>query len=237
VRSKPELTVIVPVYNERRTIAEVLSRFESNLSDYEVIVVDDGSNDGTTDFLRQYSGECTRVVLQPQNLGKTSAVRVGMQFATGKWVIVQDADLEYHPSEIDKLLKVGREGAIAVYGQRPSHWNRPSRWLLASGVLFIDFAIFAMYGCWVRDHATCYKLVLRDVLNAFHLESTGFEGCVEITTKLIRSGIRIRQVPIEYIPRSTREGKKLTVVYGGRALLTVWKYRNWKRPETLSQIP
>jgi glycosyltransferase involved in cell wall biosynthesis len=163
------------------------------------------------------------------NSGKTAAVREGLAIAEGDWVIVQDADLEYSPGEISDLLDAAESsGAKAVYGRRPSHWSKPSRWLFVAGVLGVDLAIFVLNRGWVRDHATCYKLVDRELLRRMRLESTGFEGCVEITAKLMRMGIPIRQIPIQYEPRTHSDGKKLTADYGLVALKTAWKYRHWK---------
>ena len=235
-----QLSIIIPVFNERNTVAKVLERLSnSGCNDCEWMVVDDGSTDGTTEVLKQCVPASAKLLLKSKNEGKSAAVRNALELATGDWVIVQDADLEYDPADIPKLLKKGIECDgmnVAVYGRRPSCWNRPSRWLFASGVLFIDLALLFVYRRWVRDHATCYKLVPRKWLNAFELEASGFEGCVEITAKLMRSGIPIHQIPISYSPRRMDEGKKLTAAYGLTALRAVWKYRNWKlaKPEALA---
>ncbi len=183
--------------------------------------------DGTSEILREILPTGATLLQQPTNIGKTAAVRAGLNVATGDWIIVQDADLEYDPRQIANLMQFAGTDRLAVYGRRPSHWNRPSRWILSSGVLFIDFAIALLYGQLVRDHATCYKLIPTQVLRDIQLESSGFEGCVEITTKLIRSGIPIVQVSIQYEPRTAAEGKKLTVAYGWTALKTAWRYRHW----------
>lgn len=228
------------MFNERDTVAQVLERLStSGCNDCEWIVVDDGSTDGTTEVLKQCVPVSAKLLLKPMNEGKSAAVRSALEIASGEWVIVQDADLEYDPADIPRLLKKGIESGgmnVAVYGRRPSCWNRPSRWLFASGVLLIDLALLVVYRRWVRDHATCYKLVPRKWLVAFELEASGFEGCVEITAKLMRSGIPIQQIPISYSPRRTDEGKKLTAAYGLTALRAVWNYRNWTL-STKSQVP
>ena len=115
--------------------------------------------------------------------------------------------------------------------EAPSLWHRPSRWVLASGVLLIDVALLMVYGRWVRDHATCYKVLPISTLRGLSLESTGFEGCVEITAKLMRANIPIYQLPITYAPRSASEGKKLTWRYGWTALMAVWRWRHWSPVE------
>ena len=151
-------------------------------------------------------------------------------------VIVQDADLEYDPSEIPKLLAFAESALprkVAVYGRRPCCWGMPSRWLFATGVLGIDCLLLIAYRRWVRDHASCYKLVPRSILQSFDLNATGFEGCIEITAKLMPSQIPILQVPISYTPRKTTEGKKLTIGYGLTALRSIWFYRSWK-PDRLA---
>ncbi|MCA9173721.1 MAG: glycosyltransferase family 2 protein [Planctomycetales bacterium] len=226
------LSVIIPVYNERATIRSVIARFEElNLEDVELILVDDGSSDGTTEILQEAAPVTAKLILQPSNGGKTSAVRAGLAVATGDWVLVQDADLEYDPADIPRLLAKADSiggGPLAVYGKRPSYWSRPRRWMFAAGVLAIDVAMLAIHRRWVRDHATCYKLTPRHVLESFQLESTGFEGCVEITAKLMRAGIPIYQIPIAYHPRRTNEGKKLTASYGWTALKAAWHWRTWR---------
>ena len=227
-----KLSIIVPVYNERNTICQILDRLQrSGCSEFEWIVVDDGSTDGTTELLQGRVPTLTHCILKPINQGKSAAVRSGLEIATGDWVIVQDADLEYDPSEIPKLLAVAETAlprTVAVYGRRPSCWDKPSRWLFASGVLGVDCLLLLFYRRWVRDHASCYKLVPRSILQSFDLNATGFEGCIEITAKLMRSQIPILQVPITYSPRKTTEGKKLTVGYGPAALRAVWGYRHWR---------
>lgn len=226
---KMQISVVVPVFNEARTIEQVCDRLRSLPSDqFELIFVDDGSTDETQQLLAASAPGAAIVIQMDANQGKTAAVRAGLKQATGDWVIVQDADLEYEPRDIARLLDVAETSGGAVYGQRPSYWNRPGRWLFASGVLLVDLCLLLVYRRWVRDHATCYKLMPTQMLRDFDLQSTGFEGCVEITAKLMRSGIPIRQIPISYSPRTTSEGKKLTWRYGFAALRAVWRWRNWQ---------
>ncbi len=226
---RTKLTIIIPVYNERATIVQVIERLkQSGCEAYEWIFVDDGSTDGSTQLLREHVPTHQKLIVQSSNQGKSAAVRTGIEQAIGEWIIVQDADLEYNPIEIPRLLEAADSSAsqpIAVYGRRPSYWHDPSRWIFALGVLGIDVALLIVYRRWVRDHATCYKLVPRRLLQSFDLQSTGFEGCVEITAKLMRGGTRIIQIPIEYVPRKMSEGKKLTIGYGWTALRSVWRFR------------
>ncbi|XZE18152.1 glycosyltransferase family 2 protein [Pirellulaceae bacterium SH449] len=225
-----KLSVIVPAFNEERTICLLLERLmQVRQPDWQIIVVDDGSTDGTRGILQDAANRMKfEFILREQNGGKTAAVRSGLDAAVGNWVLFQDADLEYEPEDIVRLLAAAEDSASVVYGRRPSYWNKPSRWLFASGVLFIDIAFWIVYRRFVRDHATCYKLLPRQLMTSFNLQSTGFEGCVEITAKLMKSGIQIQQIPIEYHPRSSKEGKKLTAMHGPKALHTLWKWRRWK---------
>lgn len=231
-----DLTIVIPVYNEAPTISSVIDRvLRSRRSDWQIIVVDDGSTDETPSILKSIQSDEFEFVLNPENQGKTAAVLTGLSMAKGKWVIVQDADLEYDPAEIGTLLDAASNDSPVVYGRRPSCWEMPSRWILASGVLFFDLCLLVVYRRWVRDHASCYKLVPRDALRSFNLCSTGFEGCIEITAKLMRTGVSISQVPISYSPRRADEGKKLTVAYGWEALRSVWRWRRWRLPDPASQ--
>jgi dolichol-phosphate mannosyltransferase len=225
-----KLSIIIPVYNEHRTILELIERLKhSGCADFEWIFVDDGSNDGTTELLKSNVPSHQIVILREVNRGKTSAVRTGLEAATGDWVIIQDADLEYDPSQIPLLLVKAEQSPVhpvAVYGQRPSCWKDPTRWIFALGVLAVDIALYLVHGGWVRDHATCYKLLPTSTLRAMQLNSIGFEGCIEITAKLMQNRIPIIRIPVTYRPRSRRDGKKLSWTYGLKALTSVWNYRN-----------
>lgn len=224
------LSVIIPVYNEKATVLKVIDRCQRCApAGSELIIVDDGSTDGSREILTALSREShdIRFIFKEVNGGKTSAVLAGLEIATGQWILVQDADLEYHPADIMRMLDcVGKETPV-VYGRRPSCWQMPSRWLFAGGVLLVDVLLLCVYRRWVRDHASCYKLIPRECLARMQLQSAGFEGCVEITAKLMNSGISIKQVPISYAPRSAAEGKKLRVRYGWTAVRSVLRWRNW----------
>jgi glycosyltransferase involved in cell wall biosynthesis len=233
------LSIIVPVFNEAGTIRKVAQNLhQSAVATTQIVLVDDGSTDGSCEIIQQITEQITGAsitsVKLPSNSGKTMAVRAALNLITSPYVIVQDADLEYDPADIPRLLAVAQERGGAVFGRRRSLWHRPSRWLLAGGVLLVDVCLFVLYRRWVRDHATCYKLMPTQMLRDFDLQSTGFEGCVEITAKLMRSGVAIHQVPISYHPRSAQEGKKLTWRYGFAALQAAWRWRKWV-PETSRQ--
>ncbi|QEG01901.1 Undecaprenyl-phosphate 4-deoxy-4-formamido-L-arabinose transferase [Stieleria maiorica] len=224
------VSIIVPVYNEAKTVERVLMELVAVASnDWEIIVVDDGSTDGTRSILQTVCQEIgVAVVFRDHNGGKTAAVKDGLELACGRWVIFQDADLEYDPRDIHRLLAHAETGHRVVYGKRRGSWHRPNRWVFALGVLGVDLSILLLFGRFVRDHATCYKLIPRSVLTSLQLRSVGFEGCVEITAKLMRSGIPISQIPIGYTPRAMSDGKKLTPAYGFRALGAALRWRNWR---------
>lgn len=227
-----KLTIIIPVYNECATIVQLIERLKhSGIAGFEWIFVDDGSTDGTTKLLRDHVPHNQKLIVQATNQGKSAAVRAGLLKAAGEWIIVQDADLEYDPSEIPRLLNLALAATtqpVAVYGRRPGYWQRPSRWVFAIGVLGIDVAFWIVYRRWIRDHASCYKLVPRELLQSFDLKSSGFEGCVEITAKLMLTQTPILSIPISYTPRKITEGKKLTMSYGFTAIKALWHCRKWK---------
>jgi dolichol-phosphate mannosyltransferase len=225
-----KLSIVIPVYNERRTIVPLIERLKkSGCAEYEWIFVDDGSTDGSVELLQAHVPSDKILLLQSKNGGKTAAVRAGIECATGEWLIVQDADLEYDPSAIPTLLEKAQRSnhvPVAVYGLRPSYWWNPRRWFFASGVLGVDVMLWWYYGRWVRDHATCYKLIPTDLLRSLAISSNGFEGCIEITAKLMRRKIPIEQVPITYEPRSASEGKKLNAGYAREAWKAIQRYRH-----------
>jgi dolichol-phosphate mannosyltransferase len=225
-----KLSVIVPAFNEEQTIAILLQRLmQVRQLDWQIIVVDDGSTDRTREILQEESKRMDfDLILRDQNQGKTATVLAGLEVSTGDWILIQDADLEYEPADIDRLISVASSSLSVVYGRRPSYWGKPSRWLFATGVLGIDIALWLVYGRFVRDHATCYKLLPRSIIKSLDLQSTGFEGCVEITAKIMKLQIPIQQISIRYHPRSTKEGKKLTAIHGLKALRTLWQWRHWK---------
>lgn len=229
------LSVIIPVYNEPETVKDLLDRVcQSSGPDWEIIVVDDGSASRCVEPLK-HACNCRgiRFISHGSNQGKTAAVLTGLKQAVGKWVVVQDADLEYDPKDLQKLLvKATSEagGRTVVFGRRPSYWGKPQRWFFAGGVLGVDLMLAAIYKRFVRDHATCYKMMNRSLMNQLDLQSSGFEGCIEITCKLARMKIPIQQIPISYVPRSSGEGKKLGPRYAFAAFASVLRWRRWSPP-------
>ena len=223
-----KLSIIVPVFNERNTVVEVVRRMRAvELPvDREIVLVDDGSDDGTQSVLSQLGDSTVRVVLHPHNRGKGAAVRTGLTSVTGDLVIIQDADLEYDPEDWPKLLRPMMKGnAQVVYGSRFTGERRNMLFLHWVGNRFLSFVTNILYNTTLSDMETGYKLFDRRVLKGIRLRSERFEFEPEITAKVLRQGIRIYEVPISYAGREPSEGKKITWRDGFSALWTLVKYR------------
>src|SRR5690606_38152720 len=211
------LSVIMPAYNERETIAAIVDRVLAvDLSPHtlELIIVDDGSHDGTRDVLERYAGtERLRVFLQPRNGGKGAAVARGIQEAAGDVLVIQDADLEYDPEDFRTLIEPIAAGeADVVYGsrfmRRPGGRGALRRWHWFGNAVLTTFSnVFT--GLRLTDMETCYKMLRRDVAARLDLQSRDFAMEPEITCKIARMGVRIREVPISYRGRTYDEGKKI----------------------------
>jgi glycosyltransferase involved in cell wall biosynthesis len=223
-----KLSVIVPVFNERNTVAEIVRRMRAvELPlDKEIVIVDDGSDDGTRAVLTQLGDSTVRVVLHPQNRGKGHAFRTGLEHVTGDLVIVQDADLEYDPDDWPKLLAPVLKGrATVVYGSRFTGERRNMLFLHWVGNRFLSLVTNILYNTTLSDMETCYKLFDRRVLDGIEIEAERFELEPELTAKVLRRGIRIYEVPISYSGREFHEGKKIDWRDGFTALWTLIKYR------------
>jgi glycosyltransferase involved in cell wall biosynthesis len=222
------LSVIVPVFNERTTVAEVVRRIRAvDLPmPLEVILVDDGSSDGTDKVLTAIGDSTVRVITHGRNQGKGAAVRTGLEAARGDLIIIQDADLEYDPADWPRLLSpILRGKAKVVYGSRFTGERKnmmPLHWI---GNRFLSLVTNILYSTTLSDMETCYKLFDRQVLEGLRIESDRFEFEPEITAKVLRRGHRIYEVPISYAGREAAEGKKITWRDGLGALTTLIKYR------------
>ena len=225
-----KLSVIVPVFNERNTLVEILRRMRAvELPDgieREIIVVDDGSDDGTRDVLKQLSDSTVRVVMHDINQGKGAAVRTGLQIATGDYILIQDADLEYDPEDWPRLMHpVLRGRARVVYGSRFTGERRNMLFLHWIGNRFLSLTTNVLYNTTLSDMETCYKLVDKRLLKDIRLRADSFDIEPEITAKILKQGVRIYEVPISYAGREFDEGKKITWRDGFAALWTLVKYR------------
>ena len=223
-----KLSVIVPVYDERNTVVEIVRRMRAvELSvELEIVIVDDGSTDGTRDVLRQIADSTVRVISHERNQGKGAAIRSGLRHVTGDLVLVQDADLEYDPEDWPKLLNPMLSGkAKVVYGSRFTGERRNMLVLHWIGNRFLALVTNVLYNTTLSDMETCYKLFDRTVLDGITLRAMRFDFEPEVTAKILRRGIRIYEVPISYTGREFDEGKKITWRDGFVALWTLVKYR------------
>jgi glycosyltransferase involved in cell wall biosynthesis len=225
-----KLSVIVPVFNERNTVVEVVRRMRAvELPDgieREIIIIDDGSGDGTRDVLRQLGDSTVRVLVHEENRGKGAAVRTGLALATGDYVLIQDADLEYDPDDWPKLIApVIRGRASVVYGSRFTGERRNMLLLHWIGNRVLSLVTNVLFNSTLSDMETCYKLVDRKLLVDLGLRSDRFDIEPEITAKILKRGIRIYEVPISYMGREFDEGKKITWRDGFAALWTLVKFR------------
>lgn len=224
-----KLSVIIPVYNERNTIKEILRRVRQvDLGDLdrELVVVDDGSTDGTRDILAMEEDSVTRVIYHPENRGKGAAVRSGFSAASGDLIVIQDADLEYDPEDFPKLLEpVLRGKAEVVYGSRFTGPRKNMLFWHYLGNRFLALITNVLFNTTLSDMETCYKLFKRQALEGIELKSDHFDIEPEITAKILKKKIRIYEVPISYTGREIEEGKKITWRDGIPALWTLIKYR------------
>jgi glycosyltransferase involved in cell wall biosynthesis len=224
-----KLSVLIPVYNEERTIDEILRLVTSEPTEKEVVVVDDGSTDGTREKLKAWDGRAgVRVILQPENLGKGRAVRTALEAARGEILIIQDADLEYDPAEYPLLLKPIESGrADVVFGSRfvGSSEHRVQNFWHQQGNRMLTLISNVVTGLNLSDMATCYKAFHRRVVPALDLRSPGFGVDAEITAKVARAGFRIFEVPVSYFGRSQAEGKKIRLKDGFSALAALVRHR------------
>ncbi len=221
------LSVIMPVYNERETLSEILARVRAVDLEKEILVVDDGSTDGTREILREEEKKGDLKVFYHQaNQGKGAAVRTGLEHASGDIILIQDADLEYDPRDYPKLLKPILDGqSEVVYGSRFMASGETMFFLQALGNRIVTVVTNVLYGTTLSDMETCYKVFRAEVIKSIPLRSRRFELEPEITAKLLKRGYRIHEVPISYQGREYHEGKKLTWRDGITALWTLVKYR------------
>jgi glycosyltransferase involved in cell wall biosynthesis len=231
--AKPKLTVVIPVYNERGTVMTVLEKVKALPVSKEIIVIDNLSTDGTRELLETVSDPEIRVVLQSKNLGKGTSVKLGFAMAKGEWVIIQDADLEYEPSDILRLLEhAEKAGEVAVFGSRLLTGNPQGMLAFYIGRVVLNLIFRLLFGARTTDVATCYKLVRSDIAKRLRLRCSGFDLDFELASALRRLGYNIAEVPITYRPRTIAEGKKIRPMDGIKAIATMLRVRLQSR-ETL----
>jgi len=227
-----KLSVIIPVYNEKATIERILQVVRDVDIDKEIIVVDDGSNDGTSDFLGSLSMDGIKKCFHGENRGKGAAIRTGLEVVTGDIVIIQDGDLEYNPQEYHRLVQPIVDGkAQVVYGSRFMGLPRGRKvryhfyYPFSLGVKLLNILTWLLYGAKITDEATCYKVFKTEVIRNMKLRCERFEFCPEVTAKLCKMGYRIHEVPISYMGRTFLEGKKIGWKDGIEAIYTLIRYR------------
>jgi glycosyltransferase involved in cell wall biosynthesis len=234
------LTVIIPVYNEAATIDELLHKVLAAPYQKQIVVVDDGSTDQTPLILEGWKGHPQVELLRhPHNRGKGVAIRTALDDACGRFVIIQDADLEYDPQDYRCLIEPLLRGqAQVVYGSRylqPHKATRRSMRLFRFGVSVLNLCVRLLYGVRLTDEATCYKAFPTSLLRCLDLQCERFEFCPEVTAKVCRMGLKILEVPIHYNPRTVKAGKKIRWKDGLEAVATLWKWRRWK-PNLASSV-
>jgi glycosyltransferase involved in cell wall biosynthesis len=223
----PLLSVVMPVYNERETIEGMIARVLAVPGiRIELIVVDDGSKDGTSDILRDLEKRYPFKLFHKPNGGKGSALRLGFTHVTGDLVVIQDADTEYSPEEFPELIELICQGrADVVYGSRFLGRHRVFLFTHYLGNMFLTQLTNVLYNTMLTDMETCYKAMRIEVLRSFTLDSNGFGIEPEMTAKIFKRGFRVYEVPITYDGRGYDEGKKITWRDGVVALWVLLKYR------------
>lgn len=224
MEERMKLSVIMPVYNEVHTLKEVVTAVLATERAYELLIVDDGSEDGTRDLYPEIEAmdPSIRVILQEKNTGKGGALRTGFDQAKGDIVIIQDADLEYDPRDYEAILQPIEEGkAEVVYGSRFRGGPTKTMFFLNMiGNKFITFVANILYNTILTDVETCYKAFKREVIQGIPLRSKGFDFEAEVTAKILKRGYRIWEVPISYNGREYDEGKKIQPFKDGP--IAVW---------------
>jgi glycosyltransferase involved in cell wall biosynthesis len=223
-----KLSVIIPVYDEIRNLDEILRRVRRTRAASEIVVVDDGSKDGSREFLQQLDGkQRLRVILHPENRGKGAAVRTGIEASRGDVILIQDADLEYNPSDYPALLQPIKDGvADVVYGSR--FLGGPRRavmfWHMIANQL-LTFITNILYNTILSDMETGYKAFRREVTDGMNLRARRFDFEPEFTAKVLKRHYRIFEVPITFNPRDYSEGKKIKLRDAFVAVWTLLKYK------------
>jgi glycosyltransferase involved in cell wall biosynthesis len=238
------LTVIVPVYNEAATVEQLLEQVLREKTRKELLVVDDGSTDATPEILARWGRNLSQspledhvcrvaIVRHSGNGGKGRAIRTGLEWARGEFVIVQDADLELDPEEYPQMCQPLVAGtADIVVGFRVARRSPPRVTLHRMGTRLLNLFVRILFRKRLTDEACCFKLLRTADLRRMQLNCTGFDFCPEVVAKASRLGLRFAEVPVTYRPRAVSAGKKLRLADGARAMATLWRYRHWRPAES-----
>jgi glycosyltransferase involved in cell wall biosynthesis len=223
-----KLSIIIPVFNEKETIKEVLKRVAAAPVlgyEKEIIVVDDGSNDGSGEILESLRKKFNFIYCRhSKNCGKGRAIRTALKEVTGDLVLIQDADLEYSPNDYQKLLEVFERDKSIVYGSRNINPKKRGYFHYVLGVKFLTFVVNLLFGSKLTDVYTCYKLLPSSLIKSIQLTSQRFEFEAEITAKILKRGLIIKEIPIDYCPRKFYQGKKIRFWDGLLGFWTILKY-------------
>ncbi len=229
------LTIIIPVYNEKNTIIKVIDKINELKLEKQLIVVDDYSEDGGRDLLIDNKNKVSNLILHKKNLGKGAAIKSAQEYIQGKFTIIQDADLEYDPSDFEQMINFTQKNNLKVlYGSRVlEHANREKIQNFSH-----KYRIFANYlltklnnfinNQKLTDAHTCYKLFESELFKSINLEEKGFAFCPEVTTKISLLNHQINEIPINYKGRSYKDGKKIKFIDGLDAIIALIKYRYFK---------
>jgi glycosyltransferase involved in cell wall biosynthesis len=221
------LSVLIPAYNEVHNIQNILNKIGEVNIPKEIIVVDDGSTDGTRELLNTLKSDTIKVIFHEKNQGKGGAIRTAIAHSKGDIILIQDADLEYDPQDYYKLIPVIESGKEkVVYGSRfLNKQNKHSYFSFFLGGQVVTWITNILYFQTLTDEPTCYKVFDAKLLKSIKLNCTGFEFCPEVTAKIAKLGFKIPEVPISYNPRSISEGKKINWKDGVEAIWVLFKYR------------
>lgn len=217
---------MIPVYNEKNTLLDIIKRVEAVPIEKEIIIVDDFSTDGTREIMKGINSPDIKIYYHPHNRGKGAAIRTAIPHATGDIVLIQDADLEYDPMDYPRLIEPILDGrADVVYGSRFLGTHRAFLFWHYIGNKFLSFLTNLLYNTMLTDMETCYKVFRSDVIKGLNLKSDRFQVEPEITAKVFKKGYKVFEVPISYAGRDFKEGKKITWRDGIWAVMTLVKYR------------
>lgn len=222
-----KLSVIIPVYNEIDTLEALLKKVKASSIVKEIIIVDDFSTDGSREFLAKLSDPRIKVTLQTHNQGKGAAITTALDQVKSSYVIVQDADLEYDPKDYIRLIEALDNQSQVVFGSRFKGKKPQMRQDSYYANMFLTFLTNLLFGSHITDMASCYKLIPTELLRDLKLQSKRFEIELEITTKLLSSKQRIKEIPISFVGRNYSEGKKIGWKDGFKDLWLLFKYRFW----------
>lgn len=223
-----KLSIIMPIYNEKETLEKIVEKVQKVPIKKEIIMVDDCSTDETREILKEYENmQNIKVIYQTKNMGKGTAIRTAIKYITGDIVIIQDADLEYDPNDYLNLVKpIQNKDAKVIYGSRALNTENKhsyNRYLL--GGKLVTFVANILHSQRLTDEPTCYKVFDAELLKSIPLKCKRFEFCPEVTAKIAKKGIKIKEIPINYYPRDFKHGKKIKWYDGLEAIWTLMKYR------------